>query len=66
MRLEREEYEAFCDSCMIVVPLLRAAYNDMKAAARTYDGTEDEFEVKWMEAVRPMARRAYRAAKKER
>jgi len=58
----RDEYEALCDHCMIVVQMNRAAFNDLKKYARSFEGTEDEFAVKYI--VPEMARRAYRAAKR--
>ncbi|HUW95969.1 MAG TPA: hypothetical protein VMW58_09280 [Anaerolineae bacterium] len=62
MRVYREECEAFCDDCMIVVFMRRAAFNDLKAEAATFEGTEDEFATSCI--VPNMARRAYRAARR--
>ena len=62
MRVCREEYEAFCDDCMIVAWMPRAAFNDLKAEATTFEGTEDEFATSF--TVPNMARRAYRAARR--
>lgn len=61
MDVHREEYEAFCHKCMIVVGMPRAAYNDIKAEALDFNGDEDAFAATWI--VPNMARRAYRAAK---
>ena len=61
MREVRDEYEAFCDRCMIVVNMNRAAFNDIKKEALSFEGTEDEFAAGWI--VPHMARRAYRSAK---
>ena len=65
LRIYREEYEMLCDGCMTAWPMPRAAFNDIKAAALRFVGTEDEFVLTWMDDsyVRDMARRAYRAAK---
>ena len=62
MREEREECEAFCDRCMIVLPMNRAIFNDIKKAALVFEGSEDEFASRWL--VPNMARRAYRSARR--
>jgi hypothetical protein len=50
---------------MIVVGMSCAAYNDMKAEARDFEGSEDDFAASFMSDsyVNDMARRAYRKAK---
>ena len=65
MDVHREEYEAFCHSCMIVAGMPRAIYNDLKKAAAGHDGDEDSFINTIMEGygVRDVARRAFRKAK---
>lgn len=63
MDINREEYEAFCHDCMIVVGMPRSAFNDLKAMAADFEGDEDAFAESVI--VPDMARRAYHAARKE-
>ena len=63
MDIHRDEYEAFCHECMVVAFMSRAAFNDIKAMAVDFSGDENAFAATI--SLPHMARRAYRAAKKE-
>ena len=63
LRIYRYECEMLCDGCMTAWPMPRACFNDLKRMASKFSGTEDEFA---KSVILPnMARRAYRAAKKD-